>query len=95
MGKPLLLTEHLRFRMRLRQIPRSLIEEVLARPTARHYDVLTNRAVAVGRTRYAGRERLMIVVYDELPEVIHVITVHPIRQGQHLMRVKRGRWQLQ
>jgi len=92
MKKPVVLTEHARFRMHLRQIPRAIVEEVLAHPVVEATDTLTGYSIAVGKASYARKDRLFAVIYEETGHRIEIVTAHPIRASQYRMRLQRGRW---
>ena len=62
-----MLTEHARFRMHLRQIPREAIARVLAHSIVRATDTLTGYSVAVGKGPYGRADRLLAVIYEETP----------------------------
>ncbi|MBI3323194.1 MAG: DUF4258 domain-containing protein [Candidatus Omnitrophica bacterium] len=92
MKRPLAWTEHARFRMHLRRIPKAVVEKVLAAPLVEATDTLTGNRVAVGEVFYAGKIRFIVVVFEEMAEGIRVVTVHPIRASQYRMRLHSGRW---
>ena len=50
MSKPVVLTEHARFRMHLRRITRHTVEEVLANPLVEATDTLTGYFIAIGKS---------------------------------------------
>lgn len=96
MEKPWVLTEHARFRMHLRRIPKEAIEQVLTHSIVRATDTLTGYSVAVGKGPYGGRvERLLAVICEETPQQLEIVSVHPIRASQYRMRLQRGRWKAQ
>lgn len=94
MGKRIVWTEHARFRMHLRHIPRAVVEEVLANPLVEATDTLTGYSIAVGEGSYAGKGRTVAVTYEETGHSIEIVTAHPIRASQYRMRLQRGRWKL-
>lgn len=78
--------------MHLRRIPKAAVEKVLDAPIIRATDTLTGNRVVVGEAPYAGKTRLLVVVYEEAEGDVRIITVHPIRASQYRMRLQRGRW---
>ena len=92
MRKPVVLSEHARFRMHLRRIPETIIEEVLAHPVVEARDTLTGYSIVVGKALYGRKDRMVVVVYEELEHYLEIVTIHPIRAGQYRMRLQRGRW---
>ena len=94
MSKPIVLTEHARFRMHLRQVPRAVVEAVLAHPIVKATDTLTGYSIAIGKGSYGRTDRTFAVVYEETERSIEVVTIHPIRASQYRMRLQRGRWKV-
>ena len=92
MEKSWVLTEHARFRMHLRQIPRAAVAQVLAHSIVRATDTLTGYSVAVGKGPYGRTDRLLAVIYEESSQRLEIVSVHPIRASQYRMRLQRGRW---
>lgn len=41
---------------------------------------------------YAGKRRLIMVVYDIKDDIVEIITVHPIGGRQVEARINSGRW---
>ena len=73
--------------MHLRQIPRIAVERVFAHPIVLAEDTLTGNSVVVGEALYGGKNRLLVVVYEETGQHIRIVTVHPIRASQYRMRL--------
>ena len=92
MEKPWVLTEHARFRMHLRHIQKEAITQVLAHSIVQAIDTLTGYSVAVGKGPYGRTDRLLAVIYEETPQQLEIVSVHPIRASQYRMRLQRGRW---
>ena len=95
MEKPWVLTEHARFRIHLRRIPREAIAQVLAHSIVQATDTLTGYSVAVGKGPYGRTDRLLAVIYEETSQQLKIVSVHPIRVSQYRMRLQRGRWKAQ
>lgn len=85
-------TDHLRRRLILRQIPPALVEAVYREARERFRDTATGYLVAVDRRVVAGRERDVIVIYEEEPEGAVLITFHPLRENEKVHRRAGGRW---
>lgn len=84
--------DHLQGRLTLRQIPPELVETVYREARERFRDTATGYLIAVGRRVVAGRERDVIVVYEEEPEGVVLITFHPLRESEKARRRAGGRW---
>lgn len=84
--------DHFRQRLVLRRISSDLVETVYREATERFRDTATGYLIAVDRRLIAGRERDVIVVYDEEPEGVVLITFHPLRESEKARRRAGGRW---
>ncbi len=84
---------HLRLRMKLRGIPKTLPKQIWLEAKERYYDRATQHSIAVMGCRVKERMRELALSYDEKEGVIQLITVHPIKELQKLSRIKIGRWQ--
>ena len=84
--------DHLRQRLVLRQIPSALVEAVYREARERFRDAATGYFIAADRRVAAGRERDVIVVYEEEPEGVVLITFHPLRDSEKARRLAGGRW---
>lgn len=89
----LVYTNHLRLRMRLREIPKALPKHIWREAKERYYDRATQHLIAVLACEVRGRLREFALSYDEKEGAIQLITVHPIKELQKLSRIKTGRWQ--
>lgn len=84
--------DHLRQRLALRQIPAELVEAVYREAPERFRDVVTSYFIAADRRVVAGRERDVIVVYEEEPGGVVLITFHPLRDSEKAHRLAGRRW---
>lgn len=84
--------DHLQGRLTLRRIPPELVETVYLEARERFRDTATGYLLAVDRRVVAGRERDVIVVYEEEPEGVVLITFHPLRESEKARRRAGGRW---
>jgi hypothetical protein len=78
--------------MVLRQISPELVESAFWEAEERFRDMETGYFIAVGRRVLGGRERDVIGVYEEEPDGVVLITVHPLQEGEKSRRVRGGRW---
>ena len=83
---------HLRFRLKLRIIPRSLPLKIYRLAKEHYFDTGTLKHVAVTRTRFKGKMREMAVVYREEMERVVLISIHPLKIFQKTNRIKSGLW---
>ena len=84
--------DHLRQRLALRRISPEMVEAVYQEATERFRDGATGYLIAADRRLFAGRERDVIVVYDEEPDGVVLITFHPLRESEKARRRAGGRW---
>ena len=84
--------DHLRQRLALRRISPELVEAVYREATERFRDAATGYLIAADRRLIAGRDRDVIVVYDEEPDGVVLITFHPLRESEKARRRAGGRW---
>ncbi|OGC04196.1 hypothetical protein A2276_06280 [candidate division WOR-1 bacterium RIFOXYA12_FULL_43_27] len=87
-------SNHLRERIRLRELPYNLAKDVLIFAVERYYDTATHYLVAVGKNKYKKKMRDLAVIYreDAASKILEAITIHPLKHGQKENRIKTGRW---
>ena len=86
-------TDHLRLRMKLRSIPKSVPKQIWMESKERYYDQATEHYIAIMPCRIKDRVTEFALSYDEKGNLVQLITVHPIKELQKLSRIKTGRWQ--
>ena len=84
--------DHLQFRVALRRIPKHLPRNLYRRTKEVFFDNITGNYVAIGRARYGGKIRDMMVAFVEKDDEITLVTVHPLKPRQKANRVASGRW---
>lgn len=85
-------TEHLKFRLKLRQIPYGLPKKIFCLSKEHYYDKLTNYYIAIQSVKFRGKIKEMAITYDKTRVAIKIITVHPLKSYQKYSRIKSGRW---
>ncbi|TEU16314.1 MAG: hypothetical protein E3J21_10960 [Anaerolineales bacterium] len=85
-------TDHLKLRLRARRIPERMPERIYREAQERYYNHATFRHVAVMSVIYHRRRRKMMIAYDEFPDRVEIVTIHPIESRQISERVLAGRW---
>jgi hypothetical protein len=85
-------SDHLRFKIRVRQIPEDLPERIYRESRQRYYNHHSVRHIAVMETHYQRRRILMMIAYDQLLDHVEIITIHPITKQQIQDRLTTGRW---
>ena len=85
-------TDHLKLRLRVRRIPEWMPERIYREAKERYYNHATFRHIAVMSVIYHRRRRKMMIAYDEFPDRVEIVTIHPIENHQISERVLAGRW---
>ena len=88
-------TAHLKFRLKVRNIPSPLPKKIFKQAKEHYYDNLTGHYVAVHKHEFNKKIREFALTYDkkEKEDVIEIITIHPIKAYQKITRINSGRWQ--
>jgi hypothetical protein len=86
---------HLKFRLKMRNIPSSLPKKIFKQAKEHYYDNSTGHYVAVHKHEFNEKIREFAVTYDKKAkeDVIEIITIHPIKAYQKITRINSGRWQ--
>ncbi len=85
-------SNHLQFKIRVRRIPEDIPERICRESTQRYYNHHTLRHIAVMQVHYQRRRTLMMIAFDQHPDHIEIITIHPITRQQIQDRSNSGRW---
>lgn len=59
---------------------------------AHYQDTATGFAIAAKRMPFPLKEMDVAVTYHKVGEVVRLITIHPLKEGQKENRIKSGRW---
>lgn len=81
---------HLRFKLQVRKIPADLPERIYRESNQRFFNHHSVRHIAVMETRYQHRRTLMMIAYDQFPDYVEIITIHPITKTQIEERLQNG-----
>jgi len=76
----------------LRGISNDLPYQVYAQSDERYYDIETGHTVATMGTVIYGKMREVMIAYDIEEQMVTLLTIHPLKEGQKENRVKSGRW---
>jgi len=90
--KRIIYTAHLKFRLEKRGIRSGIPREIYRDSDEKYYDTATGHRIAIGHLHYSGREREVMIAYDEFEERIEIVTVHPLKWAQKQQRIKTKRW---
>ena len=67
-------------------------KEIYLTADERYYDSSTQYGIALKKMKYMGKNRDIIVCYEEVEDKVDIITIHPLKTYQKLQRIKSGRW---
>ena len=85
-------TEHINNRLKLRNIDIGLPEKIYKEASERFLDTETGHLIAVMESELYNKKRDAMVAYVEEGEVVRLLTIHPLKEGQKDERIKAGRW---
>ena len=85
-------TNHLKNRLKLRQIDYDLPKKIYGESKERYYVTETGHYVAVLGVDMYGKTRDVIIVYSTESDNVRLLTIHPLKAGQKEARVQTGRW---
>ena len=85
-------TDHLKLRLKTREIPFNYPELILKNPENNYYDNLENKNIAIKKLIYNGKLGYMMIAYESKKNYVEIITIHPISLNQIINRVKSRRW---
>ena len=85
-------TDHLKNRLKQREIPLKIIRQVFTQAKEYYFDNLRNHHITVTKVLYKEKVRKVLVAYDTMINAIEAITIHPITDEQIEQRLNSGRW---
>lgn len=88
----LILTNHLKSRLKLRNIPEKTVENIFKKPEEFYWDNLRHHHIVVFKVTYKGKLRKMLAAYDTMEDEIEIVTTHPITDAGIKNRLISGRW---
>jgi len=90
--KKVIYTSHLEFRLKKRGIPHDIPKRIYRDSNEKYDDNIAGHKIAVSRLDYSGRDREVMIAYDEFEDRIEIVTVHPLKWMQKQQRIKNRRW---
>ncbi len=91
-GKPIRYCLHLQERLVLRRIDQHLPEQIIRDPDRIVEDAATGYRIALATATYRGCDHLMMVAFEEGPDEIVAITIHPLDERDVALKLQSGRW---
>jgi hypothetical protein len=75
-------TGHIKDRLSLRKIDYNLPRKVFEQAEGRYFDEETGRLIATMHTKIYDKTREVMVAYIIEGDVVKLLTIHPIKEGQ-------------
>jgi len=85
-------TEHLKLKIKLRNISKKLVNDIYITSNEKYFDNVTRHQIAIKKIKYKEKTRDMVICYDEFKDRVEIITIHPLKTYQKIHRIKSGRW---
>lgn len=85
-------SDHLRFKMQVREIPEQMPERIYRESKQRYYNHHSLRRIAVMEVHHKQRRTWMMIAYDQTSDYAEIITLHPVTKDQIQERLRTGRW---
>ncbi|HGJ67023.1 TPA: hypothetical protein ENS27_16815 [bacterium] len=85
-------TEHLENRLKLRKIDHDLPGKIFEQANEVYYDDETKYYVAIMEVNLYNKKRDVMVAFDYEDDIVKLLTIHPLKEGQKENRVRNGRW---
>lgn len=90
--KEIVLTDHLKMRLKVREIPGSYPEAIYGNPEQKYYDTLERTFIFTKKLKYNNKIRNMMIACEDKADKVKIITIHPISDEGIINRIMRGRW---
>lgn len=88
----LVYTDHLKTRLKQREIPLKIVREIFENGQENYWDELRSRHIVVATVVYKGKLRKVLAAYDRIGSRTEVVTIHPITDEEIQQKLKSGRW---
>ncbi len=87
-----IITEHLRLRLKQREFPSKFPEHIHQKSKRRFYDTIEKSTIAIMKLQYLGKLRNIMIAYVTEDESDKIKTIHPIKEKEIKTRIKNKRW---
>lgn len=85
-------TDHLKLRLKARNIPEHYPTIVYKDPEQMFFDAIEGNHIAIKRLKYNKKIRNIMIAYEEKNRNIEIVTIHPISDEKIINRIMSGRW---
>lgn len=87
-----ILTNHLLNRLKLRNIPISLVHKVYKQQNQLLFDTVSLHYIALSKQDLFSRMRLLVVAFDKFEDHVELITLYPTTEKELSSKINSGRW---
>lgn len=88
----LIYTDHLKTRLKHREIALNLVREIFDKSKEYYWDNLRHHRIVISTVNFKGKYRKVLAAYDTIKKGFEVITIHPITDEEIKKRLLSGRW---
>ena len=92
MMPPIIYTNHLKLRMKIRKIQEDYPRKIYKNPEQEFFDNTENTHIAIKKLHYNKKVRNMMIAYEKKDSNIEIITIHPITEEKIINRIIGRRW---
>ncbi len=85
-------SKHLEQRLSLRRIDYDLPKKIFDQSSERYIDEETKHFIATMETEIYNKRREVNIAYVVEGDIIRLLTIHPLKEGQKENRIESGRW---
>jgi hypothetical protein len=85
-------SKHLEQRLSLRNINYDLPKKIFNQSSERYIDEETKHFIAITETELYNKLREVMVAYIIEEDIVKLLTIHPLKEGQKENRIRTGRW---
>jgi len=90
--KKVVYTNHLKLRLYLRKIPLDYPKIIFENPEYIFFDNMEKRNIAIKKLKYNNKLRNIMIAYEEINNIIEIVTIHPISEEKIINRINSRRW---
>ena len=85
-------SKHIEYRLSLRRMDYNLPKRIFEQSNKRYIDEETGYLVATMTVELYNKPRDVMIAYTMQEDLVKLLTIHPLKEGQKDNRVKSGRW---
>ena len=85
-------SKHIEYRLSLRRMDYNLPKRIFEQSNERYIDEETGYLVATMTVELYNKHRDVMIAYTMQEDLVKLLTIHPLKEGQKDNRAKSGRW---